>query len=73
MNPLAMMGNNQMMAQISQLKQMMRGGNPNAMMQMMAQRNPQFAQFMRDNQGKTPEQVAKDYGLDWGEVQQMLK
>jgi hypothetical protein len=78
MNPLmGMMGpmrNIQgMMGQINQLKQLMRGSDPNSVMQMMAQKNPQFAQFMRENQGKTPEQIAKDYGLDWGQLQQMMK
>ena len=79
MNPLMQamggspLGNLQaMMGQIGQLKQML-SGDPNAAIQMLSQRNPQFAQFMRDNQGKSPEQIAKEYGLDWNQIQQYMK
>jgi hypothetical protein len=62
-----------MAGQITQLKQMLQGGNGNAVVQMFAQKNPQFAQFVRDNQGKSPEQIAQNYGLDWNEVKDLLK
>lgn len=78
MNPLmASMGpmNNmrQMMQMVNGIKQMMSGQNPDTVMKMFAQKNPQFAQFLRDNQGKSPQQIAQDYGLDWGMVQGFLK
>ena len=78
MNPLmASMGpmNNmrQMMQMVNGIKQMMNGQNPDAVMRLFAQKNPQFAQFLRDNQGKSPQQIAQDYGLDWGMVQGFLK
>lgn len=75
MNPLmASMGNmQQMMQMVGSIKQMMSGQNPDAVMKLFAQRNPQFAQFVKDNQGKSPEQIAKDYGLDWNMVQSFLK
>ena len=78
MNPLmASMGpmNNmrQMMQMVNGIKQMMNGQNPDAVMRLFAQKNPQFAQFLRDNQGKSPEQIARDYGLDWNMVQNFLK
>lgn len=78
MNPLMqMMGPvnkmQKMMQTVSNLRRMMTGHDPNAMMQAMAQQNPQFAKFLRDNQGKSPEQIAADYGLDWSMVQSMLK
>lgn len=60
------------MGQIGQIRQMM-GGDPNAAIQMLSRQNPQFAQFMRDNQGKSPEQIAQDYGLDWGMIQNFLR
>ena len=79
MNPLMQamgggpLGNlHSMMGQIGQLKQMF-SGDPNAAIQMLSQRNPQFAQFMRDNQGKSPEQIAKEYGIDWAQIQQYMK
>lgn len=60
------------MNQIGQLRQLA-GGNPNAAIQMLSRQNPQFAKFMRDNQGKSPEQIAQDYGLDWGMIQNFLR
>ena len=78
MNPLmASMGpmNNmrQMMQMVNGIKQMMAGQNPDAVMRLFAQKNPQFAQFLRDNQGKSPQQIAQDYGLDWNMIQGFLK
>ena len=78
MNPLmASMGpmNNmrQMMQMVNGIKKMMNGQNPDTVMRLFAQKNPQFAQFLRDNQGKSPEQIARDYGLDWNMVQNFLK
>ena len=78
MNPLmASMGpmNNmrQMMQMVNGIKQMMNGQNPDTVMNLFAQKNPQFAQFLRDNQGKSPQQIAQEYGLDWNMVQGFLK
>ena len=78
MNPLmASMGpmNNmrQMMQTVNGIKQMMNGQNPDTVMKLFAQKNPQFAQFLRDNQGKSPQQIAQEYGLDWNMVQGFLK
>lgn len=58
---------------IKALMGMMQGRDPNAVAQMLAQKNPQFAQFLRECQGKTPEQVAQQYGVDLGQLRQMLK
>ena len=78
MNPLmASMGpmNNmrQMMQMVNGIKQMMNGQNPDTVMKLFAQKNPQFAQFLQDNHGKSPQQIAQDYGLDWNIVQGFLK
>ena len=78
MNPLmASIGpmNNmrQMMQMVNGVKQMMNGQNPDTVMKLFAQKHPQFAQFLRDNQGKSPQQIAQDYGLDWGMIQGFLK
>ena len=78
MNPLmASMGpmNNmrQMMQMVNGIKQMMNGQNPDTVMKLFAQKNQQFAQFLRDNQGKSPQQIAQDYGLDWNMIQGFLK
>ena len=79
MNPLMQaigvnpFGNMQaIMGQIGQLKQMF-GGDPSAVVRMLSQKNPQFAQFVKENEGKSPEQIAKDYGIDWNQIQQLMK
>lgn len=78
MNPLMasmwpMNNMRQMMQMVNGIKQMMNGQNPDTVMKMFAQKNPQFAQFLRDNQGKSPQQIAQEYGLDWNMVQGFLK
>lgn len=78
MNPLmASIGpmNNmrQMMQMVNGIKQMMNGQNPDTVIRLFAQKNPQFAQFLRDNHGKSPQQIAQEYGLDWNIVQGFLK
>lgn len=84
MNPLMqstapMMGSNPMMVnmqtmmqQVRQIRQMLNGQNVDAVARMFAQKNPQFAQFQREIAGKTPQQVAQEYGLDWNMVKQMI-
>ena len=78
MNPLMasmwpMNNMRQMMQMVNGIKQMMNGQNPDTVVKLFSQKNPQFAQFLRDNQGKSPQQIAQDYGLDWNMVQNFLK
>lgn len=63
---------NPILSGLAQLKSMVRG-NPEAFARMLAQRNPQFAQFMWENQGKTPEQIADAYGIDRAVLRDALK
>ena len=42
------------------------------MAQQMLRVNPQFAKFVRDNAGKSPEQVAQENGIDFGQVMQFF-
>ena len=48
------------------------GDNPQAAFNSMMSNNPQFAQFVRENQGRTPEQIAQAYGVDFNEVRQLI-
>lgn len=75
MNPLmmAMQGGNNKMAQVMQVMKMLRSGNPDQIAQQMMQNNPQFRQFVEANKGKTPEQVAKEYGINLNAVIGKLK
>lgn len=43
-------------------------GDTSALVSNLAQSNPQFAQFMAQNQGRTPEEAFKAYGYDFQQV-----
>lgn len=47
-------------------------GDPQAAFNQMMQTNPQFAQFVSDNRGKTPEQIASEHGVDLSQVMRMI-
>lgn len=74
MNPLmmAMQGGNSKMAQVMQVMKMLRSGNPDQIAQQMMQSNPQFRQFVEQNKGKTPEQVAREYGVDLNQLKGII-
>lgn len=38
-----------------------------------AQQNPQFAEFLRQNQGKRPEQIAQENGIDMGMLRDIFR
>lgn len=77
MNPLmmAMQGANSPMSkmgQVANLVKMLRSGNPDQIAQQMMQNNPQFRQFVEQNKGKTPEQVAKEHWIDLSQLKGMM-
>lgn len=77
MNPLmmAMQGANSPMNkiwQVANLIKMLRTGNPEQIAQQMMQNNPQFRQFVEANKWKTPEQVAKEHGIDLAQFKNMM-
>ena len=77
MNPLimAMQGANSpmnKMGQVANLVKMLRSGNPEQIAQQMMQSNPQFRQFVEQNKGKTPEQVAREHGIDLSQFKSMM-
>ena len=39
-------------------------GDPKGMYERLMQTNPQFADFVRRNQGKSPQQIAQENGID---------
>ena len=61
----------QLKAQMAQLRSMLRG-DTSALVSSVAQSNPQFAQFVAQNQGKTPQEAFKAYGYDFGEVSRLI-
>jgi hypothetical protein len=61
----------QMKAQMSQLRSMLQG-DTSALVSSLAQSNPAFAQFVAQNQGKTPQEAFSAYGYDFGEVSRLI-
>lgn len=60
----------QMMAQIANI---MRGKNPEQVAMNLMNQNPQFKQFMQSVKGKTPEQFAREHGMDFSQIMKMMK
>lgn len=61
----------QLKAQMAQLRSMLKGDS-SALMANLTQTNPQFAQFVAQNQGRTPEEAFKAYGYDFQQVMSIL-
>lgn len=51
---------------------MARHANPEQVMQAMMRDNPQFAEFINANKGKSPEQIASEHGIDINAIKQMF-
>lgn len=47
-------------------------GDPQSAFQSLMRTNPQFAQFVYANQGKTPEQIATENGIDYSMVRKFM-
>lgn len=60
------------MGNLGSVMQMLRSGNPEQIAQNLMQSNPQFKAFMEANKGKTPEQVAKEHGMDLGQIMKKM-
>lgn len=70
--PAAQSSNN-MLGRLAEVKQLLGGQPVEAVYNRMLQTNPQFAAFVRQNQGKQPEQIAREYGVDPQLLQSIFK
>lgn len=68
----SMQPSQQLLDRLSTFRQIAQG-NPNALMQSLMRSNPSFAQFVQQNQNKTPQQAFKDAGLDFDQVSRLLR
>jgi hypothetical protein len=62
-----------MMGQLKQMMGMLRGQDSQQVARNLMQRNPQFAEFVQQNQGKTVEQIAGEYGIDLDLVRSIMR
>ena len=58
---------------IAQISSMMKGKNPEQVAMNLMNQSPQFKQFMQSVQGKTPEQFAREHGVDLSQIMGMMK
>lgn len=65
-------GSQSNLAQIKNIVGMLRSGNPEQIAQNLMQSNPQFKSFLEANKGKTPEQVAREHGMDLGQIMKKM-
>lgn len=63
---------NNIFATLSAVKSFLTGKNPDAVFNQMLQSDPQFAQFVKDNKDKSPEQIAQENGLDLNMIKTLL-
>jgi len=68
MNPILSLLNNSnsqnLLSQVQSINNMLNGKNPDELFKQLMQNNPQFRQFYEANKDKTPEQIAKENGID---------
>ena len=55
------------------LRRLMSGGKPNQLYQELMNSNEQFRNFVNENQGKSPEEIARAYGVDINPILGMIK
>lgn len=58
-------------SQLSQLRSLMQG-DTSAAVSNLAQSNPQFAQFLQQNSGRSIEEAFRSYGYDLNEVMGLI-
>lgn len=73
MQAMGMMQPNGNMTALVNIMRMLRSGNPEQIAMNLMQRNPRFRSFVEMNRGKSPEQVARENGVDLGQLMQSLK
>ncbi len=61
------------MSVLSTVKNITSGGDPTKIVQSEMQRNPQFAQFVKEHQNMTVNDLMNQYGIDPTILQMLLK
>ena len=73
-NSLApMQGQSDPYARLQGIANILRGKDLNQVASNFARMNPQFAQFMQSVQGKSPEQFAKEHGIDFNKIKRIMR
>ena len=73
MQAMRMTQNNSKIGNLTNIVSMLKGGNPEQIAMALMQRNPQFKAFIEQNKGKSPQEVAKEQGIDINQIMGMLR
>lgn len=65
--------NNPQMGKLHEIMNMLKGQNPDEVVEKFAKVNPQFAAFLNENKGKSMEELSQKYGINLTEIMSMLK
>lgn len=65
--------NNPQMGKLQEIMNMLKGQNPDEVVEKFAKVNPQFAAFLNENRGKSMEELSQKYGINLTEIMSMLK
>lgn len=63
-NPITRMLRKNNTNSMPQIMNILGAKNPDELFNNMINTNPQFKRFVEENKGRTPEEIAKAYGLD---------
>ncbi len=55
------------------IKRALNGQTPEIIYNQLMRSNPQFRDFIEANKNKSPEQIAREYGVDFNDLQQLLR
>lgn len=73
MEAMRMTQNNSKIGNLTNIVSMLKGGNPEQIAMALMQRNPQFKAFIEQNKGKSPQEVAKEQGIDINQIIGMFR
>lgn len=48
-------------------------GDPESFGRSLMQSNPRFADFVKNNKAKSPEQIAREHGIDYGRISPFIR
>ena len=65
--------NNPQIGKLQEIMNMLKGQNPDEVVEKFARVNPQFAAFLKENKGKSTEELSQKYGINLTEIMSMLK
>lgn len=70
---LPMQPRNDLPAMVGGIMGMIRGQNPQRLLQQLCMKDPEIKQFIDNCQGKSPEQIAAECGVDYDFLKSLIR